>query len=133
MARKKPGQQLAVDRLVQRNLARRINTFKPVYVECPNEIEVENEDGTKTKQVCRGVFWDKRTLHQIFYVPQKECQRPGGMNSAQPHDHFICVNCGNVLTPKEWKQLAKEAYEAGEKQIIIPGDTPDDNGDKPDA
>jgi len=130
MARKKPGENLHINRLVQQNLARRISTFRPVFVECPNEIEVEREDGTKTKEICKGTMWDKKTLYQVFFVPQSECQRQGGICSTKPHDHFLCVKCGHILNPGEWNKLAKETYEAGEKKIITLGDvSPDNNGD----
>jgi len=127
-----------VGNLVRQQLARKISTFKPTFVACPNEIE--GEDSTKKQCGCK--YWDKKTLHKIFYVPQRECQRPGGLNSAEPHDHFMCVECGYVLNPDEWKQLAKEAYEAAqesESAIIVPDSIkPEDNGDnkekeKPDA
>lgn len=135
MARKKPGQRQRVGNMVMQQLARKISTFKPTFIECPNEVEVDGK-----KRVCGNTFWHKVTLYEVFYVPQRECQRPGGTCSTQPHDHFECVKCGHILDPMAWKKLAKEAYEAGkenEKKIIVPEDIrPEDNGDdedKPDA
>lgn len=130
MARKQSGQQANVNRLIRRNLTKKIADFDKRFIECPNEIEVEGEDGKKTKQVCGCTLWDKRPFYQIYHVPQVVCQRPGGATSTVQHDYFCCFRCGMILDPVAWKKLAREAFEAKEKKIIVP-DTikPEGNGD----
>jgi len=124
----KPEEMARVNRLVAQNLGRKMTGFTPVLVACPQEIEAE-ENGQKVVRICGSRLWDTKTVHNIFYVPQVVCQESGGAIKTRPHIFFMCVACGYLMGPDEWRARAIEAFEAKDKAIITPEEMqPENNG-----
>lgn len=129
MARRNRDENVRLNRLIANNLRRKTASFTPVFVECPNKIEVKGEGGKAEKRVCGSILWNKMQLFNLFHVPQVVCQQSGGMVQTKPNDFFRCAACGFLLVPEAWKRLALEAFEAGEKKIVTPDEIkPEDNG-----
>ena len=115
MARNKPGQKMQVQQLVRQRQAQRISNHKTTPFECTTEIEVEDEEtGEKHTEVCGCILFDQKMLYDLGLIPEVICGVKNGAVQKTPHEHFICVRCGTIYAPADWKKAIRAQYE--EKQ-----------------